>query len=391
MRLLPFEYAVRNLGRSPLRLAMSVFGGALVVLLMIAAAAFVRGMERSLTESGSPDNAILLGAGSEESIERSEIKASVASQAAASIPGIRTRLGVPFVSPEVHMALTVGTTRENQKASTAQVVVRGIEPAAFLVHPQVRIVEGRAPATGNDEIMVGRLAATRMGLDSELLAIGQSIWFDDKQWKIVGRFQAPGTVMDAEIWAPLNDLKTSAKRETISIVAVTLDSIDDFGQVDTFAKTRVDLELVAMPETEYYGKLMQFYQPVRVMIWVTAGLIALGGVFGGLNTMYAAFAARAREIGMLQSLGFSRGAVVVSFVQESVLAAAAGALIAAAVALAVLDGVAIKFSMGAFGLVLDGATIAIGLGSGLALGLLGALPPAAKCLRMPITSALKAA
>ena len=391
MPLLPFEYAVRNLGRSPLRLAMSVFGGAMVVLLMIAAAAFVRGMERSLADSGSPNNVMLLGAGSEESIERSEIKASVASQAAASIAGVRTRLGVPFVSPEVHMALTVGATREEQKASTAQVVVRGVQPGAFLVHPQVRIIEGRAPTTGNDEIMAGRLAATRLGVDVDALAIGKTIWFDDKPWKIVGRFQAPGTVMDAEIWAPLNDLKTSAKRDTISTVVVALDSIDDFAQVDNFAKTRVDLELVALCETDYYGKLMSFYQPVRVMIWVTAGLIALGGVFGGLNTMYAAFAARAREIGMLQSLGFSWRAVAVSFVQESVLAAAAGALIAAAVSLIVLDGVAIKFSMGAFGLVLDGATIAIGLGSGLLLGLLGALPPAAKCLRMPITSALKAA
>ena len=200
----------------------------------------------------------------------------------------------------------------------------------------------------------------------------------------------PSRLMDAEIWAPLNDLKTAAKRETIWIVTITLDSIDDFDQVDSFAKTRVDLELVALPETEYYGKLMEFYQPVRVMIWVTAGLIALGGVFGGLNTMYAAFAARAREIGMLQSLGFSRRAVVISFAQESVLAAATGALLAAAVALVALDGVAVKFSMGAFALALDGATIAIGLGVGLALGLLGALPPAARCLRLPITAALKA-
>lgn len=291
------------------------------------------------------------------------------------------------------MALTVGTTREEQKASTAQVVVRGVQPEAFLVHPQVRIVEGRPPRTGNDEILVGRLAATKLGVEPDVLAVGRSIWFDDKQWKIVGRLEAPGTVMDAEIWAPLDDLKTSAKRDTISIVVVALDSADDdhFAQVDAFAKRNVILELVALRETEYYGKLMTFYQPVRVMIWATALLVALGGVFGGLNTMYAAFAARAREIGMLQSLGFSRRAVVVSFVQESVLAAAAGALLAAAVGLVLLDGVAVKFSMGAFALVLDGATIAIGLGSGLLLGLLGALPPAAKCLRLPITAALKAA
>ena len=120
----------------------------------------------------------------------------------------------------------------------------------------------------------------------------------------------------------------------------------EFADADAFASTRLDLELIAMRETDYYRKLTDFYKPVRMMVWITALLIALGGVFGGLNTMYAAFAARIREIGMLQSLGFSRLAVVVSFMQESVLAAAAGALIGAMICLWLLDGLAVRFSMG---------------------------------------------
>ena len=385
---LPFEYAVRNLGRSPLRLIVSVAGSALVVLLMIAAAAFVRGMETSLRESGSRDNVILLGAGSEESIERSEIKSSVATQATASIQGIRTRLGVPFVSPEIHMALTVGLSRDD--ATTNQAVVRGVAPEAFLVHPQVRITQGRAMTQGNDEIIVGKLVATRLGLEDAQLAVGNKLWFDDKEWTIVGRFEAPGTVMDAEIWAPINDIKVTAKRDTISCVVLTLDDAE-FADVDAFAAARVDLELVAMRETDYYRKLVAFYQPVRAMIWITAILIAIGGVFGGLNTMYAAFSARVREIGMLQSLGYSRRAIVWSFMQESTLAAAAGALIAASLSLVIFQNLAVKFSMGAFSLVMDAKTLLIGLGAGLLLGIFGALPPAARCLKMPITTALKAA
>jgi putative ABC transport system permease protein len=172
---------------------------------------------------------------------------------------------------------------------------------------------------------------------------------------------------------------------------LTLDEGAELADVQVFAAARVDLELVAMSEVDYYGKLVAFYEPVRMMVWATAALIALGGVFGGLNTMYAAFSARVREIGMLQSLGYSRRAVVWSFVQESVLAAAAGALVAAALGLALLDGAAVKFSMGAFGLRMDATTLTIGLASGLVLGILGALPPALRCLRLPITQALKSA
>ena len=144
MRLLPLEYAVRNLGRSPLRLILSILGSALVVLLTFAAASFVRGMERSLTHSGSAKNVILLGAGSEESIERSEISAAIPGLAAASIPDVKQRLGVPFVSPEVHMALPVGIDGTTEIGSNTQAVFRGVTSSAFLVHPQVRIVEGRA-------------------------------------------------------------------------------------------------------------------------------------------------------------------------------------------------------------------------------------------------------
>jgi putative ABC transport system permease protein len=388
LRLLPFDYAVRNLGRSPMRLGMSVLGATLVVLLVIAAAAFVRGMEKSLSGSGSKANVILLGAGSEESIERSEIKASVASQAAATIPGLRTQLSQPFVSPEVHMALPVGLTES--ELTSNQVLIRGVKPEAYLVHPQVRLVDGRAPELGSDEIMVGKLTHTRLGVEPEALAVGNKLYFEDRPWTIVGRFDAPGTVMNAEIWTPLSDLMVAAKRDTISCVVVTLDTAE-FADVDAFAKTRLDLELIAMNEARYYGKLVAFYRPVRMMIWITAGLIALGGVFGGLNTMYAAFAARVREIGMLQSLGYSRRAVVVSFVQESVLAAAAGALVAAAIALVVLDGVSVRISMGAFALRLDSATLGLGLLAGLILGIVGALPPAIRCLKLPITQALKAA
>jgi len=123
--------------------------------------------------------------------------------------------------------------------------------------------------------------------------------------------------------------------------------------------------------------------------WITAGLIAVSGVLGGLNTMYAAFASRVREIGMLQCLGYRRSAIVLSLIQESCLTTLSGALLACAAALLLLDGLAVQFSMGAFGLRIDAPVLLLGLGAGLLLGLIGALPPAFRCLRLPIAESLK--
>jgi len=388
MKLLPFEYAVRNLGRSTPRLLLSVFGSALVVLLVLAAAAFVRGMDTALRASGGKDNVVILGAGSEESIERSEIEAGVGGLAAATIRGIRTRAGQHYLSREVHVQLPVTTTPDQERGPT--VLVRGITPAALLVHSDVQITEGRAPRAGYDEVMVGAMLPVKLGVPAETLALNNRLYIDKKPLTIVGRFASPGSVTQAELWVPLTDLKQATKRETDSCIVLTLDpEVADASDVDLFAKARIDLELTTTTEQAYYARLSEFFAPIRIVAWVTAALIGVGGLFGGLNTMYAAFASRVREIGTLQSLGYRRGAIVVSLVQESVLATAAGSLLAAALGLLLLDGLAVRFSMGAFGLRVDALAMIIALLSGLALGLLGSLPPAFRCLRLDIPTALK--
>lgn len=387
MRQLPFEYSVRNLGRSPARLAAVVLGSTLVVGLVLAAGAFMRGMNQSLVLGGTPDNVLLLGAGSEESIERSEVPANSGSLLAASVKGLKEVNGVAYVSPEVNVALITRT--EPNEPIERRGVVRGITPTAFLVHPQVQIESGRAPRQGTNEIIVGALAARKLDLPESALAEGEELHFGDMAWTIVGRFSAPGTVMEAELWAPLNDVLIALKRDTISAVTVTLDSAE-FGDVDAFTKQRFDLELAAVRESDYYAGLMEFYRPVRWMIGVTALLVSLTGLFGGLNTLYAAFATRIREIGMLQSVGFTRGAIVWTLFQESMLSAAVGTLIAAALAVTVLDGVAVEFSLGVFALQVDGMVLLSGIAAGLFLGCIGAIPPAIRCLRFPIAEALKA-
>jgi len=368
-------------------LLLTVGSAALVVLLVLVAAGFVRGMRKSLRSTGQADNVMLLGAGSEDSVERSAIARGVETHLAAGIEGIKTTLGQAHVSPEVHMQVGLTTSPGGEEALPG--TVRGFTAAAFLVHPNVHVARGRAPRPGTDEIMAGRLAATRMGLSADGLDVGQVVYFDQRPWKVVGVFEAGGTVTESEIWVPMDDLLIAAKRSTLSCVVVTLDTAE-FDDVDLFTKQRLDLELAAMRETDYYDGLSVFYRPIRAVALVTAALVSLAGLLGGLNTMYAAFAARVREYGALQTLGFPRRAIVLSAVQESVLASCIGALVASAIGVTLLDGVAVRFSLGAFGLVVDSSVLIVGLLAGLILGVIGALPPVWRCLRMTIPTALKA-
>jgi putative ABC transport system permease protein len=261
----------------------------------------------------------------------------------------------------------------------------------------VRLRAGRAPSAGSDDVVLGRSAARAAGFDDVALArmldAGTEpppVRIDGRACRIVGLFDAPGTVMDGEAWMPLTDVLVLTRRETVSAVVLTLAPGATVGQVDAFAQRRIDLELSAIHEPEYYAVQGAFFRPVQVMVAASAGLVALGALLGGLNTMYGAFASRVRELAMLQVLGYGRIAVVASMAQEALIATMAGALAAAALAAAFLDGIAIHFSMGTFALVVDERTVAVGLAAGLITGIAGCVAPAVRCLRMPIPSALKA-
>jgi len=145
----------------------------------------------------------------------------------------------------------------------------------------------------------------------------------------------------------------------------------------------------AKSESDYYAKLSAFLSPIRALVLVTALLVAAGGILGGVNAMYAAFASRVREAGTLQALGFSRLAVAASLVLESTVACVAGSLIACLVGIAALDGLSIRFTMGSFGVVVDSHAVLAGMLTGLGLGLLGALPAIARCLTLSIPTALR--
>ena len=384
MKRLPFEYATRNLGRSPIRLLLTVFGSGLVVLLIMIAGGFMVGMQTTLDVSGAKNNIMLLGAGSVESVERSEVGMDTAGIVAGSIDGFRNHAGMEGVSPEIHIQMPIEVDGEDRL-----ILIRGIRPEAYLVHDQVQITSGQTPRNGRNEILIGKLATRTLGYENPEDALGESIMLDDDEYTISGVLEADGGIVEGEMWTSLTDLQVTSQRDTLSCVIVALDEAKP-SDLDMFAASRIDLELVAISEDEYFSALSSFYKPIEIMVVMTCIMIAVGGMMGGFNSTYAAFASRVREVGALQVLGYQRGAIALSLVQESILTASIGAIIACLIAMFALDGFTVRFSMGTFTLSMTTGIIALGVGSGLLLGVIGAIAPALRCLRLPIPEALRA-
>jgi ABC-type lipoprotein release transport system permease subunit len=382
-RLLPWEYAIRNLFRRPLRTSLTFAGLTTVVVLVLVVVGFIRGLERSLAVSGDPDVAVIFSLGMGENLEYSSIPMRTSDLVAASVAGIRELYSQKYVSPELYLGTEI--TGEGRKPSMG--LVRGVTRSALLVRRQVQIESGNWP-TG-DEVMVGRLAAVKLGLTENDLAIGRTLTFEGKAWQISGTFTAGGAAFESEIWCRLDDLQQAMKRQDLSLVAVTMTSADGFPDLDLFCKERLDLELQAMRESEYYATLQRDYRPVRMLAWVVVLLVSGAGVFAGLNTMYGSVIGRIPELATLQTIGFVRRAIVISLIQEGLLMAAAASVLAALFALVFVNGAAIRFTMGAFPLRIDSVAVLIGCGVGLLLGLFGALPPAIRALRMPVVDGLK--
>jgi len=393
MRLLPWDYGVRNLGRRPVRTALTALGLGLVVFLLLVVVGFVRGMELSLQQSGDPEVVLLHNANSAENLENSSISDEVTALARTEFATHLVRYGeTAAVSPELTIAgrISVGDRTEGTTA-----VFRGVDlDRVFLVRRQVSLVDGNLPGPG--EVLIGRLVPAKLGVTASEVAVGQSITIEGKPWRVSGRFAAPGTLLEAEMWCRVDDLKTTMKRPNdVSVVAMRFDPAGDkakqMGYVDYFCRNRrPDLELMGSRESDYYASLQKHYAPMRALAWLLVGLVSIAGACGAANTMYAAVAGRVREFAALQAVGFPRRAIALSLFQESVVLAAGATLAAAALALLLAQGVAIRFTMGAFSLQIDRTALLVGCAAGVGLGVFGAIPPAVRAFRMPIPDALKA-
>jgi putative ABC transport system permease protein len=385
MRTLPLEYSLRGLTRGRGRTLLALAGALVAGALIATASAFLGGMEAALGSTASASRVIVMGAGSEESLERSEIGARVPGVLSASVQGIRRTAGMEHVSAETHVALPIAM--DGAKDANDNGLVRGVGPAALLVHPNVQLTGGRWPERGAGEVLVGSSAMRRLGVDPAA-AIGSRIVLAGAPLTIVGTMQAPGSTIDGEWWMPLEDLTTLMRRETISCVIVDLDRAT-IGDVQAFTLSRLDLELAVLAERDYYASLLAFFAPVRVLVAVVAALMALAAALGGASALAAAFSERVRENAVLETLGYPRHAVIIDVLLQCMIVAATGAVAGGLLARWLLGGMLVEFSMGTFALQFDARATLLAVATGIVVAIVATCLSIWRWIGLPTPEALR--
>jgi putative ABC transport system permease protein len=374
---LPFDYAARNLARRRLRTVLTGASTALVAALFVAVAAFVRGLEATFSGAAREDTALLLSSAAERDVVRSTVDPGLAQFVTADVPGVLA------ASSEIHM----GTTVRLADGQEGPGFVRGVTTDAYAVHDALTVTEGRLPSVG--EVLVGRLVARQLGVEEAALAVGSTVHIEGSTFTVAGRFVAPGTTLEAEIWTPLEPLRGLTQRDDSSVVFVRVEDPRVLPRLELFTKRRLDLELAMIPSAEYYRELADYFRPIQGLALGLAVLVGLAGLFGGANTMAATVADRVRELAALRAVGFTAGALSWSIALESLLLCAGGGVLGLALARLALAGGAVRLAMSAFELRIDAFAVLVGFGGALALGVAGALPAAWRVLRLPIAAALK--
>lgn len=379
-----------NLRNIPRRLAsalVTIIGVAAVVLVFAAVLSIGRGFERTLTSAGAEDTAIVMrtGATSEMSSGLSNEQALIVANA----PGVLKVGDKPLVSAELYVVADV-EKRSNQEE--ANVPFRGVDIAAFEVRKNVEMVEGRVFEPGKNELVVGRAAQQEfVGLD-----LGATIRFGPTEWSIVGVFAADGGVPESELWTDVRVLQGVYRRgNSYQSVRVKLESEE---ALETFKATldadpRIQADV--MTERAYYAD--QAESMTTFINWVgypLAALMAIGAVFGALNSMYASVSARGKEIATLRALGFGPFSVLLSTLLESMLLALAGGLLGGALAYLVFNGfqastLSAGFSQVVFNFAVTPDLLVQGIGAALCIGLVGGFFPAVRAARLPVAMALR--
>ena len=364
-----------------------VVGIAGVVGVLVAMLAMGEGFQATLKGTGSADTAIVLRGGSQA--ETNSVITRDQIPLVSALAGIaRGADGTPLVSPELSQVVNLPTMSDG---SDANAQLRGVGTEAWALRPQVRIVQGRKFGAGLRELIVGQGAAGQFrGLE-----VGKQIELANQQWTIVGRFAADDS-HDSELWADVDVLGPTYQRTAFQSVTVKLAGADGFKHLKAALAADPRLKLDVQTTRDYYAKQSEgLTKLIKILGTVIGTIMAIGAVFGALNTMYAAVAGRAREIATMRALGFRGLPVVVAVMLETMLLALLGGLLGAAVAWLIFNGYSVStlgsnFSQVVFQFKVSPELLWNGLKWALGIGLVGGLFPALRAARLPVTEALRA-
>lgn len=365
-----------------------IVGIAGVVAVLVAMLAMGEGFAATLKGTGNDDTAIILRGGSQA--ETNSVITRDQVPLISSLAGIaRDADGRAAISPELSQVVNM-VTRSDGTDANAQ--LRGVGDAAWTLRPQVKLIQGRRFNPGMRELVVGKRTQEQyVGLD-----LGKQIELANQQWTIVGVFES-GDSHESELWSDADTLASTYNRQAFQSVTVKLAGKDGLKQLKAAMAADPRLKLDVDTTRNYYGKQSEgLTRLIRVLGTVIGTIMAIGAVFGALNTMFAAVAGRAREIATMRAIGFRGLPVVVAVMLETLLLALLGGLLGAALAWLVFNGYSVStlsanFSQVVFQFKVSPELLWSGLKWALGIGLVGGLFPALRAARLPVTVALRAA
>jgi putative ABC transport system permease protein len=386
---IPLAYNLRNLAVRKTSTLMTALGIALTVAVLLAVMAMISGLKRAFAETGNPLNVLVMRKGA-----TSELVSWVRREAYNDLryrSGVaRTAKGEPMTSMEM---ITVITIPSITNPDGSNVNLRGITQAGIEMRPEMHITQGRWFQPGRREIVVGKSVAKRY----PAAQLGKKLEFGKGSWDVVGVFESGASAINSEILADLNQASSDYNRfEGGSSVLVRATDLVAANALINELKADQRLNVMAVPETKYYNDQTVSALPVQALGTFVACIMAIGSIFAAMNTMYAAVARRAREIGTLRVLGFSRSGILFSFFLESLVLSLLGGLLGCILVLPLNNlttsmGSFTTFSEVAFNFRVTPVIMLVGVLFALVMGVFGGLLPARMAAKKEILTALREA
>ncbi|HEY2025606.1 MAG TPA: FtsX-like permease family protein [Gemmatimonadaceae bacterium] len=387
---IPFIYNVRSVSQRPVSTTLTALGIGLVVAVFVAMLALANGFVAALVKTGSSDNVLLLRRGADSELS-SGIPRETVSIVSAS-PYIATGAdGRPLVSPETYIVINIPRAGGGE-FDVANVVARGVSEKAFDVRRNINVIEGRRFASGQSEICVGSKLAGRFAN----VNVGDVLRFSNRGWKVVCRFAANGSSFESEIWGENEQFQNVFRGQGV-VQSVTFRLKDPAAFDDAKRAFLADqrIQVDAHRESEFYASQSELLGNIlRFLAIMITSIMAVGAVFGAVNTMYAAVSSRTPEIAVLMTLGFHPRSVLASFLAESAIIAFIGGLIGCLLALPI-NGVVTSttnwasFSEIAFAFRVTPGLLLAGLIFAVVMGLVGGFFPARRASKLPVVQALR--
>ena len=385
---IPLAYNVRSVLGRPVSTALTALGIALVVAVFIGMLALANGFAAALTRTGSDKNVLVLRRGADSEMS-SGLERDVVSILAGSPHVARGADGRPMASPEVYVIIPLG--RMGDTTQLANVVVRGVSEQAWSVRANVTVTEGQRPASGRNEVCVGNRLVGRF----PNTGIGETMRFAGRPWTVTCHFAAGGSAFESEIWGENEQILPAMRREGFQSLSFRLADPAAFDEAKRVLEADKRIQVDVYRESAFYAKQSELLGRIlRILAIMITAIMAVGAIFGAVNTMYAAVSSRAPEIAVLLTLGFRPRSILASFLAESALIAAVGGVLGCLLALP-MNGIVTSttnwasFSEIAFSFRITPALLLAGIIFAVVMGTLGGFFPARRASKVPVVQAIR--